>query len=114
MMADFQRRLKLAEINDQIKQEHQPVVSTGQAGAVVTTGLEKDGFKGDSGSSDDVLTVALGKERKRDKKKKQKGITAEPSDGQKRKRVSFSMDKNMTRGKCKLTNPRQSSTSTRR
>lgn len=76
------------------------VSSSGQVG-MTSTLAEKDTCKGDSGSSDDVLTISLGKERKRDAKKRRKNKSETPVEegSAKRKRVSFSMDKNMTRGK---------------
>lgn len=68
----------------------------------------KDAFKGDSGSSDDVLTINLNSkaERKREKKqaKKERAASGETI---KRKKVSFHFEKNMTRGKYHWPNSRR-------
>lgn len=117
MMADYHRRLKLAEVNEQNKQESLTVTavvsSSGEAELPSSEKVQKETRRADSGSSDDVLTISLGKDRKRDKKKKLK-VKEESAEVNKRKRVSFSMDKNMTRGKCSIANTVQSSTSTQR
>lgn len=117
MMADYHRRLKLAEVNEQNKQESLPVTavvsSSGEAELPSSEKVQKETRRADSGSSDDVLTISLGKDRKRDKKKKLK-VKEESAEVNKRKRVSFSMDKNMTRGKYSIANSVQSSTSTQR
>jgi hypothetical protein len=62
---------------------------------------DKDQFKGDSGSSDDVLTITLNSkaDRKREKKKPNKDTTAKGLPI-KRKKVSIHIEKNITRGKC--------------
>lgn len=72
------------------------------SGEVVVAGKQtaKDAFKGDSGSSDDVLTINLNSkaDRKREKKKAKKERQAS-GETIKRKKVSFHFEKNMTRGK---------------
>lgn len=56
-----------------------------------------DMHKADSGSSDDVLTISKAiKKRKRNKKTK---APTKEEGTVKRKRVTFSIEKNMTRGK---------------
>lgn len=75
------------------------------SGEVIITGKQnlKDAFKGDSGSSDDVLTINLNSkaDRKREKKKAKKERQAN-GETIKRKKVSFHIEKNMTRGKLLL------------
>ena len=65
---------------------------------------DKDQFKGDSGSSDDVLSITLNSkaDRKREKKKPNKD-TAAKGLPIKRKKVSIHIEKNITRGKCNNT-----------
>ena len=62
-----------------------------------------DAYKGDSGSSDDVLTINLSnKDGKKKKAKKAKRPLPAEEPANKRKKVSFHIEKNMTRGKSSI------------
>ena len=84
--------------------EIKTVGSSGEVAEVSEKNV-KDSFKGDSGSSDDVLTINLNSKAERKREKKQaKKERASSGETIKRKKVSFHFEKNMTRGKCPLPN----------